>query len=189
MNGAVVFIIGLIAGIIGGVVVSLIVDEINLNRALEEFKNYHTGYYKNICKELNECLEKMDDNHAIDIADLHNDIEKTIWLDDLTIKGLQNQVNELKRTVDYYRRWSLGCWNDICCEHDKKQIDEVIEEANELAARFNEVEDCFYNSVETSTYRVKPDDIQGTVEPDPDEENQPTFNTCDNPEYVDEPVV
>lgn len=154
MNGVVVFIVALVAGIMGGCVVTLIIDGIHRDRILLDIEKI----YKDI--------EKMDDNHAIDIADLHNDIEKTIWLDDLTIKGLQDQVNELKQTVDYYRLWSLGCWNDIC-----RASDYMVEKADELNARLN---------------GSKPDDIQGKVEPDPDEENQPTFNTCDNPDYVDE---
>ena len=132
MNGVVVFIVALVAGIMGGTVVSLIVGEASLNRAIKEFENYHTGYYKNICKELNERLEKMDDHHIIDIADLHNDIEKTIWLDDLTIKGLNDKVDTLNRKVDEHFRWSLGVWNDVSVlvnpklKKDAKKIEELI---------------------------------------------------------------
>lgn len=181
MNGVVVFIVGLIAGVIGGCVVALVIDGMTRDGIHEEIKEFY------------EELEKMNDNHAIDIADLHNDIEKTIWLDDLTIKGLQDQVNELKHIVEEYRRWSLGCWNDICYVNDKKQVDEAIEESNSIADKLG-----FANpEVDPFEFRPKPDGMP-TIVPYTDEycyarleavkkaQDEIKEVLCDNPDYVEE---
>lgn len=112
MNGAIVFIIGLITGMIGGFVACFIYDLKNEAVKRTEFEEFK--------KTLDFALDDFNNNVITEISDIRNDLGKAVWLDDLTIKGINDHMDQISNKVDDHMRWSLGLWNDISHEDTTK---------------------------------------------------------------------
>ena len=122
MTIIIAIIAGFVAGILGSFVAAYIADHC-------EPKEVESPYVTR--KQIDYMLEDFNNNVIIDIGEIRNDLNKMVWLDDLTIKGLNDQVGNLNKKVDEHFRWSLGVWNDISVLVDPKLKEEAkkIEES------------------------------------------------------------
>lgn len=105
-------IIALLVGIVGGIFGTLIANRYLFGKI--QGNDFITH------KELEFMFDDFSNHVIIDIEDIRNDVSKAVWLDDLTIKGLNDRVDNLNKKVDKHFRWSLGVWNDISVLVDPK---------------------------------------------------------------------
>lgn len=117
MTIIIAIIAGFVAGILGTVVASFIAD-----RSKKEVESPYVTR-----REIEYMLDDFDNHVIVDIEEIRNDLNKMVWLDDLTIKGLNDQVDNLNKKVDKHFRWSLGVWNDISVLADPKLKEEAKE--------------------------------------------------------------
>ena len=115
MTIIIAIIIAIIAGFIAGIFGTLVSNRYLFGKT-PEFVTH---------KELEFMFDDFSNHVTIDIEDIRNDVGKAVWLDDLTIKGLNDQVDSLNKKVDKHFRWSLGVWNDISFLVDPKLNEEA----------------------------------------------------------------